>query len=98
MNKDREGQEYNAYFRVKSSTEVGPLAGAITKAVKNRETPLKISAIGAGALNQAMKAVITARGFLAAAGQDISIIPGFDNVVFEGGENRTAIQLIIRVI
>ena len=53
-----------------------------------------MQAIGAGALNQAVKAVAIARGFVAPTGVDLVCIPAFADVQVEG-ENRTGIKLII---
>ena len=55
---------------------------------------VEIQAIGAGALNQAIKAVAIARGFVAPAGVDLVCIPAFAEVQVEG-EDRTGIKLII---
>ena len=54
----------------------------------------EIQAIGAGALNQAVKAVAIARGFVAPSGVDLICIPAFTDILIEG-EERTAIKLII---
>ena len=50
--------------------------------------------MGAGAANQAIKAVAIARGYLAPAGIDLVCIPAFASVVIDG-EERTAIRLIV---
>lgn len=55
---------------------------------------VEIQAIGAGALNQAVKAVAIARGFVAPAGVDLVCIPAFAEVEVEG-EDRTGIKLIV---
>ena len=54
----------------------------------------EMQAIGAGALNQAVKAVAIARGFVAPAGVDLVCIPAFAEVQVEG-EDRTGMKLII---
>lgn len=53
-----------------------------------------MQAIGAGALNQAVKAVAIARGFVAPHGVDSICIPAFTDIVIDG-EERTAMKLII---
>ncbi len=68
----------------------GALAGVIRE-IGNAE----IQAIGAGALNQAVKAIAIARGFVAPSGIDLICIPAFTDVLIEG-EERTAIKLIIQ--
>jgi stage V sporulation protein S len=50
--------------------------------------------IGAGALNQAIKAIAIARGFVAPGGIDLVCIPAFTDIAING-EERTAIKLII---
>ena len=54
----------------------------------------EMQAIGAGALNQAVKAIAIARGFVAPAGVDLVCIPAFAEVQVEG-EDRTGIKLIV---
>lgn len=68
----------------------GALAGVIRE-IGNAE----IQAIGAGALNQAVKAIAIARGFVAPSGIDLICIPAFTDVLIEG-EERTAIKLIVQ--
>jgi stage V sporulation protein S len=55
----------------------------------------EIQTIGAGALNQAVKAVAIARGFVAPSGLDLICIPAFTDVQIEG-EERTAMKLIVQ--
>jgi stage V sporulation protein S len=54
----------------------------------------EVQAIGAAAINQAVKAVAIARGYLAPSGLDIVCIPGFVDVLVDA-EERTAIRLIV---
>ena len=54
----------------------------------------EIQAIGAGALNQAVKAIAIARGFVAPGGIDLVSVPAFTDIEIEG-EERTAIKLIV---
>ncbi len=53
-----------------------------------------MQAIGAGSLNQAVKAVPIARGFVAPHGDDLICIPAFTDIMIDG-EERTAIKLIV---
>ncbi len=53
-----------------------------------------MQAIGAGALNQSVKAVAIARGFVAPSGVDLVCIPAFTDILIDG-EERTAIKLIV---
>ena len=52
-------------------------------------------AVGAGAINQAVKAIAIARGFVAPSGKDIVCIPAFTDIEIDG-EERTAIKLIVQ--
>ena len=54
---------------------------------------MEVQAVGAGASNQAVKAIAIARGYLAPIGVDLICYPAFANVVIDG-EDRTAIRLI----
>ena len=67
----------------------GALAGTIREAGK-----AEMQTIGAGALNQAVKSIAIARGFLAPSGIDLVCYPAFVDVDIDGSE-RTAIRLFI---
>ncbi|WP_038069291.1 stage V sporulation protein S, partial [Thermoanaerobacterium aotearoense] len=54
----------------------------------------EIQAVGAGAVNQAVKAIAIARGFVAPNGIDLIAIPAFSEIEIEG-ETRTAIKFIV---
>jgi len=54
----------------------------------------EVQAIGAAAINQAVKAVAIARGYMAPAGVDLVCIPGFVDVMVDD-EERTAIRLVV---
>ena len=72
-----------------SSSVAGALAGAIRE-----EGKAEMQAIGAGAVNQAIKAVAIARGFVAPSGVDLVCIPAFVDVEIDG-EERTAIKILV---
>ena len=55
---------------------------------------VELLAVGAGACNQAVKAVAVARGYVSPQGIDLTVKPGFEDVDIEG-EKKTAIKLII---
>ena len=80
---------------LKVSTKSNPnsVAGALANAFREKGT-VEIQAIGAGALNQAIKAVAIARGFVAPSGKNLICIPAFTDIIIDG-EERTAIKLII---
>jgi stage V sporulation protein S len=80
---------------LKVSTRSNPnsVAGAIAGAVRQAGA-VEMQVVGAGALNQAVKAVAIARGYVAAAGIDLICIPTFTDIEIDG-ERRTAIRLSI---
>ena len=80
-------------LKISSKSNPNSVAGAIAGLVKETTTA-EMQAIGAGALNQAIKAVAIARGFVAPSGVDLICIPAFAEVQVEG-EDRTGIKLII---
>ena len=80
-------------LKISSKSNPNSVACAIAGLVKE-SNKAEMQAIGAGALNQAVKAVAIARGFLAPAGKNIVCIPAFTDIAIDG-EERTAIKLII---
>ena len=80
---------------LKVSTKSNPnsVAGALAGVLRESGTA-ELQAIGAGALNQAIKAVAIARGFVAPHGIDLICIPTFADIQIDGQE-RTAIKLIV---
>ena len=80
---------------LKVSTRSNPnaVAGAVAGAVRQAGA-VEVQVVGAGALNQAVKAVAIARGYVSAAGIDLVCIPTFADIEIEG-ERRTAIRLSV---
>ena len=70
------------------------MAGAFA-AVVREEGSAEVLVVGAGALNQAMKAVAIARGFMAEAGVDLVCVPEFTEVEIDGVV-RTALRLVVQ--
>ena len=81
---------------LKVSTKSNPnsLAGALANVFREKGV-VEIQAVGAGALNQAIKAVAIARGFVAPSGKNLVCIPAFQDIAIDG-EERTAIKLIVQ--
>ncbi|MDO5780554.1 MAG: stage V sporulation protein S [Clostridium sp.] len=81
---------------LKVSTKSNPnsVAGALAAIIKEKNI-VEIQAVGAGAINQAVKAIAIARGFVAPSGRDIVCVPAFTDIEIDG-EERTAIKLIIQ--
>ncbi|MBA7584811.1 Stage V sporulation protein S [subsurface metagenome] len=80
-------------LRVSSKSKPNLVAGAIAGIIRS-DTRVRIQTIGAGALNQAIKGVAIARGFIAPTGQDLVCIPYFKDIEVNG-EVKTAIVLNI---
>lgn len=81
---------------LKVSTKSNPnsVAGALAAIIKEKNI-VEIQAVGAGAINQAVKAIAIARGFVAPSGRDIVCVPAFTDIEIDG-EERTAIKLIVK--
>ena len=80
-------------LKVSSKSNPNSVAGALANVFRSNGS-VEIQAVGAGALNQALKAVAIARGFLAPSGKNIVCIPAFTDISIDG-EEKTAIKLII---
>lgn len=80
-------------LKVSAKSNPNSVAGALAGTVREKGSA-EIQAIGAGALNQSIKAIAIARGFLAPGGIDLICIPAFTDIVIDG-EERTAIKLIV---
>lgn len=81
-------------LKVSATSNPGSVAGALAGVIRE-EGKAEIQAIGAGALNQAVKAIAIARGFVAPQGIDLVVIPAFIDIEVDG-EERTAIKLIVQ--
>jgi stage V sporulation protein S len=55
---------------------------------------VEVQVVGAGALNQAIKAVAIARGYVAPSGTDLTCVPTFADIEIDG-QSRTAIRLLV---
>ncbi len=80
-------------LKVSAKSNPNSVAGALANVLRERGSA-EIQAIGAGALNQAVKAVAIARGFVAPSGVDLICVPAFTDIMIEN-EERTAIKLIV---
>ena len=80
-------------LKVSSKSNPNSEAGALAGVLREKGSA-EIQAIGAGALNQAIKSVAIARGFVAPSGMDLVCIPAFTDIEIDG-EQKTAIKLII---
>ena len=80
-------------LKVSSKSNPNSVAGALAHVVREKGA-VEIQAVGDGALNKAIKAVVIARGFVAPSGKNLVCIPAFQDIAIDG-EERTAIKLII---
>ena len=83
-------------LKVSSKSNSSSVAGALANVFKEKNS-VEVQAIGAGALNQAIKGIAIARGFVAPSGKNLVCIPAFTDLVIDG-EERTAIKLIVQAI
>lgn len=82
-----------APLKVSAKSNPNAVAGALAAALRERESA-ELQAVGAGAINQAVKAVAIARNYLKAGEIDVVCTPSFISVAI--GENeRTGISLMV---
>jgi stage V sporulation protein S len=80
-------------LRVSAKSNPTAVAGALASVIRERGSA-EMQAIGAAAINQAVKAVAIARGYVAPTGMDLVCIPAFTEVQIDG-EARTAIRFLV---
>jgi len=80
-------------LKVSSKSSPSSVAGAMAGVVRQHGSA-EVQVVGAGALNQAIKAVAIARGYLTPSGIDLVCVPTFVDVDIDG-ESRTGIRLLI---
>jgi stage V sporulation protein S len=80
-------------IKVSAKSRSTAVAGAIAGVIRENKRA-EVQAIGAGAVNQATKAIAIARGYLALENMDIICIPSFAEVDIDGQE-RTALKFIV---
>jgi len=78
---------------VSADSKPKAVAGAVAAVIRN-EGSIELQAVGAGAVNQAIKAVAIARGFLAPNGINLVVIPAFVEIEINS-EERTALKFIV---
>ncbi len=80
-------------LKVSTNSIPKSVAGALAAVLREKGTA-ELQAVGAGAVNQAVKAIAIARGFVAPNGIDLVCIPAFAEIEIDG-EERTAIKFIV---
>ena len=81
-------------LKISSKSNPSSVAGSLTAALKEYKK-VELHAVGAGAVNQAVKAIAIARGFVAPQGEDLITVPAFMYVNVED-EERTGMKFIVR--
>jgi stage V sporulation protein S len=81
-------------LKVSSKSNPNSVAGALAGVIRTHGSA-EVQVVGAGALNQAIKAVAIARGYMAPSGHDLTCQPTFTDIRIDG-ESRTAIRLEVQ--
>ena len=85
-------------LRISSKSNPNSIAGAIAGSIKEENMKeVELQAVGAGAVNQAVKAIAIARGFLTPSGIEVVCIPSFREIEIEE-LTRTCIKIVVKVI
>jgi len=80
-------------IKVSANSRTSAVAGAIAGVIREHKHA-EVQAIGAGAVNQALKALVLARSYLQGDGIDVVCMPEFVDIDIEGKE-RTAIKMVV---
>ncbi|MHB8065172.1 MAG: stage V sporulation protein S [Ruminiclostridium sp.] len=81
-------------LKVSANSQPKSVAGALAAVLRDNNYA-ELQAVGAGAVNQAVKAIAITRGFVAPNGIDLVAVPAFAEVVIDG-EERTAIKFYVQ--
>lgn len=81
-------------LKVSSKSNPNSVAGAITGIIAEKGK-VELQAIGAGAINQAIKSIAITRSYVAAGGIDLVCVPAFCTVKVEN-EDRTGMKFIVK--
>jgi stage V sporulation protein S len=84
-------------IRVAQDSDVNAVAGSIAIRLREHKNAV-VQSIGANAVNQAIKSIITARRYLVPNNLDLVIMPSFKLLDLEGYGEKTAIRLVIKLI
>ena len=80
-------------LKVGSKSNPNKVAGALANTFREQNI-CQIQTVGAGSLNQAIKAIAIARGYIAPIGKNLIVIPAFNDILINGSP-KTAIKLIV---
>ena len=81
-------------LKVASKSDAKAVAGALLAIFAKGEEKIEMHAIGAAAVNEAVKAVIIARGALVTQGKDVKIVPSFMDLEIDGIK-KTGIRMLV---
>lgn len=81
-------------LKVSATSKPKSVAGALAAVLREKGTA-EVQAVGAGAVNQAVKAIAIARGYVAPNGIDLVAVPAFAEITIDG-DDRTAIRFIVQ--
>lgn len=80
-------------LKVSAQSNPKMVAGALAAFLREKNI-VEVQAVGAGAVNQAVKAIAITRGYVAPNGIDLITVPAFSGVKIDG-EDRTAMKFIV---
>ena len=83
-------------MKVSSSSNPTSVAGAIASMIREVKE-IQIQVIGAASLNQAIKAIAIARGYIVPTGKELKCVPSFHDLTIDGKE-VTSIRLLIEIV
>ncbi len=81
-------------IKVSSKSVSQKVAGSIANSFREGAKKVEIQTVGAGAVNQAIKAISIARGYTAPLGMNLVCTPAFYDIIIDG-KTKTALKLIV---
>ncbi|HBG16440.1 MAG TPA: stage V sporulation protein S [Firmicutes bacterium] len=81
-------------LKVSAGSNPKSVAGALAAVIREKNCA-ELQAVGAGAVNQSIKAIAITRGYVAPNGINLICIPAFSEILIDG-EERTAIRFIVQ--
>ena len=81
-------------LKISSKSNPNSVAGALASLLRDQKKA-ELQAVGAGAVNQAVKSIAIARGYVAPMGIDLICVPAFVSVDIEGAD-RTGMRFIVK--
>ena len=88
-----EHEEEESFLRVSASSNPQALAAAVAHAIYEKHK-VKLRAVGAGAVNQAIKSIAIARGYAAPRGLDLICKPGFESIESRDGKISAVVLFV----